>query len=155
MAVRFLELPENERVRLLVQRLWCFGAEHPTCLMIRSVVVPLMLQDSQHFSLLQTLFSRLGFADGDSWSDDRSRGAPFLAPIGAIEVIHGDAPAQCDLLMEVKHLDTVLAIVEELGILLQTAPYDTHWNSRLAVAKLPTGLRVGFFEFKDAAKRAA
>lgn len=121
--------------------------------MIKSVVVPTFVGQDQSFDELRAVFTELGFRHGEGWDDDLSRGAPFLAPLGGLEVIQGEPPARADILVEVLDLDRVRSVVEKHGLTIADAPHDTHWNSRLFVVELPNGFRVAFFEY--AAQKAS
>ena len=115
--------------------------------MVKSVVVPWMVASQQEGAELSRVFSALGFKDGESWSDATSEGAPHLAPLGAIEVIHGTPPAPADLIVEVHDLGTAVTRLRDLGTQIVCEPYDSHWKSRVCVAQVG-GKRVAFFEFK-------
>jgi hypothetical protein len=116
--------------------------------MVKSVVVPWMVASQQEGAELSRIFTALGFSDGDGWSDSRSAGAPYLAPLGAIEVIHGTPPAPADLIVEVHELDKTFANLRTLGTEIACEPYDSHWGSRVCIAQIGTK-KVAFFEFKQ------
>jgi hypothetical protein len=114
--------------------------------MVKSVVVPWMVASEQEGAELSRIFSALGFKDGDGWCDSNSAGAPHLAPLGAIEVIHGTPPAPADLIVEVHDLAGAVASLKRLGAEIACEPYDSHWGSRVCVAQIGTK-RVAFFQF--------
>ncbi|HWC19421.1 MAG TPA: 6,7-dimethyl-8-ribityllumazine synthase, partial [Terriglobales bacterium] len=122
--------------------------------MIRSLT--LVRQTSpEKFERLSALLRALGFEDGNGWSDEHSRGAPFLAPVGSLELVNGKAPAEPEILIEVSDLDTAYQVVKKH---LQGANADigeitdTHWKSRIFSIQLDKNLRVGFWAFNDPKK---
>lgn len=114
---------------------------------MKSVVVPWMVESRRAAAELSRIFSTLGFQDGESWSDAASEGVPHLAPLGAIEVIHGTPPAPAELIVEVNDLTAAVTRLRDLGTQIVCEPYDSHWQSRVCVAQVG-GRRVAFFEFK-------
>ena len=115
--------------------------------MVKSVVVPWIVESRREGAELSRIFSSLGFKDGEGWSDAASEGVPHLAPLGAIEVIHGTPPAPADLIVEVHDLATAVTRLRDLGTQIVCEPYDSHWQSRVCVSQVG-GRRVAFFEFK-------
>jgi 6,7-dimethyl-8-ribityllumazine synthase len=122
--------------------------------MIRSLTL-VRLTTAEKFERLSALLSALGFEDGQSWQDEFSRGAPFLAPVGGLELVDGRAPAEPDILIEVSDLDSAYQIAKkhlrgseiELGEIT-----DTHWKSRVFSLLLDKNVRVGFWAFDDPSK---
>jgi 6,7-dimethyl-8-ribityllumazine synthase len=122
--------------------------------MIRSLTL-VRRTASEKFEQLSALLRTLGFEDGAGWSDQHSRGAPFLAPIGSLELVDGGAPAEPDILIEVTDLDTAHQLArkhlpEGAGKII-----DTHWKSRVFSVHLDENLRVGFWAFNDPHKSQA
>jgi hypothetical protein len=114
--------------------------------MVKSVVVPWMVSSQEEGAELSRIFSALGFSNGDGWSDAKGAGAPYLAPLGAIELIHGTPPAPADVIVEVQSLESVVARLRETSVEILCDPYDSHWGSRICVARIGAK-RVAFFEF--------
>jgi hypothetical protein len=114
--------------------------------MIKSVVVPWMVASNAELRQLQSLLRDLGFKDGEGWNDRRSSGTPHLAPLGAIEVIHGTPPATADLIIEVEDVEALHQRLMTIGVEIACGPYDSHWNSRVCVAAIGVK-RVAFFNF--------
>lgn len=125
-------------------------------------VVPVASEDA--YAKLGSLFRSLGFEEGKGWSvdDDRGadggKGAPFLAPLGNLELVVGREPAVATLLVEVTQLDAVYAVVRawmagnfrtEEAVVRLSAVAPTHWNSRLFTADLGEGLKIGFWESEN------
>jgi len=125
--------------------------------MIRSLTL-VRQTTPEKFERLSVLLRALGFEDGAGWSDEHSRGAPFLAPVGSLELVDGLQPAQPEILIEVSDLDTAYQIAKkhlqgtgtDIGEIA-----DTHWKSRVFSIELDTNLRVGFWAFHDPAKSPA
>ena len=72
-------------------------------------VAPIASEDA--FEKLGSLFRSLGFEPGKGWTVDGAQGAPFLAPVGNLELVTGRAPAVPPMLIETTQLDTVYASV--------------------------------------------
>ncbi|HTV82252.1 MAG TPA: 6,7-dimethyl-8-ribityllumazine synthase [Acidobacteriaceae bacterium] len=113
------------------------------------------------FDRLVSFFSALGFAPGRSWDQPAerpgaaSRGRPFLAPLGNLELIDGELPTlKTHLLVEVTELDAVHEVArrwlkqygaeDRLGTV-----EETHWKSRLFTAEPVPGFTVAFWEWSD------
>jgi 6,7-dimethyl-8-ribityllumazine synthase len=119
--------------------------------MIRSLTL-VRRTSPEKFEQLSRLLRALGFEDGPGWSDEHSRGAPFLAPIGSLELVDGRAPAEPDILIEVSDLDTAHQLAKKhLGDAVGEIE-GTHWKSRVFLVELDSRLRVGFWAFNDSSK---
>ena len=119
-------------------------------------IAPVASEDA--YAKLGSLFRSLGLEEGKGWDVDGAKGAPFLAPIGNLELVVGRAPATPNILIETTQLDAVYASVrawmaanfrtEEAVVRLST-PAETHWNSRLFTADLAPGLKIGFWQSEN------
>jgi len=116
--------------------------------MIRSLTL-VRRTSRERFEQLSTLLRSLGFENGAGWSDEHSRGAPFLAPVGNLELVDGRAPAGPDILIEVQDLDAAHQIAKKHLPSTIGEIEDTHWKSRVFTAQLDSELRVGFWAFND------
>ena len=122
--------------------------------MIRSLTV-VRQTTAEKFEKLSALLRALGFEEGNGWSDEHSRGAPFLAPIGSLELVDGRAPAEPEILIEVSDLESAYQIAKkhlpgagtDIGEIA-----DTHWKSRVFSIQFDKNLRVGFWAFNDPRK---
>jgi 6,7-dimethyl-8-ribityllumazine synthase len=119
-------------------------------------IAPVASEDA--YAKLGSLFRSLGFEEGKGWDVDGGRGAPFLAPLGNLELVVGRAPATPNILIETTELDAVYAVVRawmaanfrtEEAVVRLTTPAPTHWNSRLFTADLAPGLKVGFWQSEN------
>ncbi len=119
-------------------------------------IAPIASEDA--YAKLGSLFRSLGFAEGKGWEVDGGRGAPFLAPLGNLELVFGRPPAVPNILIEATQLDAVYAIVRawmaanfrtEEAVVRLSSPAETHWNSRLFTADLAPGLKIGFWESEN------
>jgi len=119
--------------------------------MIRSI--SLVRQTSpKKFEQIAALLRALGFEEGSGWLDEQSRGTPFLAPIGSLELVDGSAPREPDILIEVSDLDTAHRFAKKHMGTATLEIKDTHWKSRVFSVELDTNLRVGFWAFNDPLK---
>jgi 6,7-dimethyl-8-ribityllumazine synthase len=101
---------------------------------------------------LSTLLRALGFEDGLGWNDEHSRGVPFNAPIGCLELVAGQAPKGPEILVEVNDLDTAHSLAQKhLGAGVAEIS-STHWKSRIFSVDLADTLRIGFWAFDDPTK---
>ena len=119
-------------------------------------IVPIASEDV--YAKLGSLFRSLGFEEGKGWDVDGGKGAPFLAPLGNLELVVGRAPAVPTILVETTQLEAVYAAVRawmaanfrtEEAVVRLTPVEATHWNSRLFTADLAPGLKVGFWQSEN------
>jgi len=54
--------------------------------MIRSLTL-VRQTSAKKFEQIVALLRALGFEQGAGWNDEHSRGAPFLAPVGSLELV--------------------------------------------------------------------
>jgi 6,7-dimethyl-8-ribityllumazine synthase len=117
------------------------------------------------FDELVSFFSSLGFEPGHSWDEparqpgSASRGRPFLAPLGNLELIDGQLPTlKTQLLVEVTGIDAVHQAARQwfkahpIGNKAESrisAVEDTHWKSRLFTAEPIPGFPIAFWEHLD------
>jgi len=108
----------------------------------------------EKFEQLSTLLRSLGFEDGTGWSGEHSKGAPFLAPLGTLELVNGRKPPVPEVLIEVRDLDTAHQLArkqfhDDVGEI-----EDTAWKSRIFSLQLDGTSRIGFWAFNDPEKSA-
>src|SRR6185437_808018 len=106
------------------------------------------------FGALASFFAALGFEPGKGWDDDSSRGRPFLAPVGNLEIVDGSARASAGTWIEVTALDDVRRIVErwladhhQTGRLSEIE--ETFWKSRTFSVEPVPGFPLTFWEWLD------
>lgn len=111
------------------------------------------------FERLASFLGALGFAQGLGWVEETSRGASFLAPIGNVELIHGEMPAPSDICVEVTAIDAVhqaaAAWLHALGHDPSSGPTEivsTHWKSRMFSVTPEPGHTFTFWAWKDPLK---
>jgi 6,7-dimethyl-8-ribityllumazine synthase len=119
--------------------------------MIKGLTVVRAARTAAEFDTLLSFFAALGLEPGKGWADDKSRGAPFLAPLGSLEFVVGKMPATPEMLIEVAGLDAVHAVAEAWAAKnnagQRISPVGaTHWNSRVFTAEPVAGIIVGFWE---------
>jgi 6,7-dimethyl-8-ribityllumazine synthase len=126
--------------------------------MIKGITSIAPIASEDVYAKLGSLFRSLGFEEGKGWDIDGGKGAPFLAPIGNLELVFGRAPAVPDILVETTQLDAVYATVRawmaanfrtEEAVVRLSAPAETHWKSRLFTADLAPGLKIGFWQSEN------
>jgi 6,7-dimethyl-8-ribityllumazine synthase len=119
--------------------------------MIRSLTL-VRRTSAEKFEQLSTLLRALGFEDGAGWNHEHSRGAPFLAPVGSLELVDGPAPDEPDILIEVSDLDSAHQLARKHLPEGAGEIADTRWKSRVFSVQLDADLRVGFWAFADPQK---
>ena len=114
------------------------------------------------YDTLVSFFSVLGFEDGKSWDDESSRGRPFLAPLGNLEIIDGAVHAAtgsaADTFIEVTSLDAVRQVTEN-WLARNLSPSEaakrisptaeTNWKSRVFTVEPVPGASFAFWEWTD------
>jgi 6,7-dimethyl-8-ribityllumazine synthase len=112
------------------------------------------------YDRLASFFSVLGFAPGKGWSEEDSRGAAFLAPLGNLEFVDGKFPSTADVLIEVTALDAVhqaaatwlRAQAGEEGAARLSEITETHWKSRIFTVEPEPGFAFSFWAWTDPQK---
>jgi 6,7-dimethyl-8-ribityllumazine synthase len=117
------------------------------------------------FDRLASFFAALGFAPGNGWQEDGSRGALFLVPLGRLEIIDGTVPSTANILVEVTSLDAIHQTVEAWlrahpapgqsgdASTSQLSPIaETDWRSRLFTVEPEPGHRFSFWAWIDPVK---
>lgn len=131
--------------------------------MIKGITFIRSVHSEADFDELVSFFSALGFEPGRSWDQPArdagmaSRGRPFLAPLGNLELVDGVPPTvQTDLLIEVTAIDSVHQVAQSwLRSRSQSAQTsigaveETHWQSRLFTVQPIPGFSVAFWEWSD------
>ena len=121
--------------------------------MIRAITIVRQARRSGEFDSLVEFFDSLGLERGQGWKRDTGCGASFLAPVGNLEVVSGQAPADTDLLIEVTDLDALFALMQKQERKIVKKIAETHWGARLFVVQPAEEVRVAFFEFTHQAKK--
>lgn len=122
---------------------------------MKGITLVRAVRTAAEFESVKSLLAAVGLEAGQAWSNDQSRGAPFLAPLGNLEFVEGKLPATPEILIEVTSLDTVrevaLGWAAKAGLTEGSiAPIAaTHWNSRLFTAEPVPGVVLGFWEYDD------
>jgi 6,7-dimethyl-8-ribityllumazine synthase len=126
--------------------------------MVKGLTVVERVGGAEEYARLGRLFAALGFEAGTGWKDEQGEGAPFLAPVGNLELVTGRLPATPRLLVEVTQLDHVHGVVKtwleresaaSASISELSAVEATHWNSRMFTVKLTEGLELGFWQSEN------
>jgi 6,7-dimethyl-8-ribityllumazine synthase len=117
------------------------------------------------YDRLAGFFAALGFAPGNGWQEEGSRGASFLAPLGNLEFVDGRFPSTADILVEVTSLDSVHHVAEawlrahavpgesgDAAVSRLSPISETHWRSRLFTVEPEPGFRFSFWAWSDPVK---
>jgi 6,7-dimethyl-8-ribityllumazine synthase len=126
--------------------------------MIKGITFVRLAASAEAYDQLSSFFSALGFEPGRGWQLDGSRGAPFLAPIGNLEVVDtsagGSLPATPDILIQVVGLDAIHQVAK--AWLATNAPdsditeiSDTFWKSRSFAVEPVPGHSFAFWEWPE------
>ncbi len=111
------------------------------------------------YERLASFFAALGFAPGQGWQEENSRGASFLAPVGNLEFVDGEMPGTTDVFVEVTALDAVHQAATawfrgegiESSVRLSDIA-DTHWQARTFTAEPESGHQFTFWAWNDPLK---
>lgn len=114
-------------------------------------------KSAEEFERWSGFLAALGFEPGRGWEDGDGRGAPFLAPLGNLEIVTGRVPTTATMLVEVRQLDAVRQAAvrwaesrgesaETMGL---TEIAETHWKSRAFDVEPVAGERMTFWEWSD------
>lgn len=122
--------------------------------MIKGITFVRPAASAAEFELLASFFSALGFEPGKGWDDDSSRGRPFLAPVGNLEIVDGAARASAGTWIEVTALDDVRRVAERWLAERQQAGQlteieETFWKSRTFAVEPVPGFPLTFWEWLD------
>jgi 6,7-dimethyl-8-ribityllumazine synthase len=115
------------------------------------------------YERLASFFAALGFASGAGWTEENSRGAAFLAPLGNLEFVDGEFPPTADVLVEVTALDAVHQAAAswlrveggEAGSARLTPIAETHWKARIFTVEPEAGFAFSFWAWTDPMKGKA
>lgn len=144
--------------------------------MIKGLTTVAQIASEADFVELAELFQSLGFEPGRGWStrsegngtrtssegtgriEGAAQGAPFLAPLGNLELVYGRRPAEPPLLIEVTALDEIHATVKAWLLARRSGeettrdisePTLTDWNARLFTVQLHPGFSVAFWQSEN------
>jgi 6,7-dimethyl-8-ribityllumazine synthase len=129
--------------------------------MIKGITFVRPADSAEVFDTLTSFFSALGFEPGKGWDDESSRGRPFLAPVGNLEIVDGKASESAGTWIEVTALEDVRQVVEHwLAEHLSaaeaakriTATEETFWKSRMFTVDPVPGFPLVFWEWSDPLK---
>jgi len=128
--------------------------------MIKGISILRPAASAAAFERLSSFFAALGFAPGKGWTEEGSRGASFLAPLGNIEFVDGSLPSTTDILVEVTSLDSLYQATEAWlranggdAAASRISPIaETHWKSRLFTVEPELGFSFSFWAWSDPVK---
>jgi hypothetical protein len=118
---------------------------------IKSLVVPRFVAREDEVEKVKACLLELGFRSGEGWNDERSRGEPLLAPVGALEFFHGQPPAAADVIVEVEDVQRALDIITRHGMKVLCPVARTHWGADLFVAAIGY-CHIAFFRWAEEAE---
>ena len=140
--------------------------------MIKGISFLRLAGSASAYDRLAGFLRALGFAPGLGWDEETnagredlpaetpvSRGTSFLAPLGNLELVHGEMPAPSDICVEVTAIDAVhqaaAAWIREHGIDASARLSDiaaTHWKSRMFTVEPEPGHAFSFWAWEDPLK---
>jgi 6,7-dimethyl-8-ribityllumazine synthase len=122
--------------------------------MIKGITTIRHAGSAKEFKALSKLFDALGFERGTPWKTARGQGAPFLAPLGQIELVEGLETIHADIWVEVTDLDSILELLTKEKVKTSASIQQTAWDSRFLVAEPAKGLKVLFWQKDRPAQNA-
>jgi 6,7-dimethyl-8-ribityllumazine synthase len=114
--------------------------------------------EGAEFERLSDFLSAMGFEPARGWARDGSRGAPFRAPVGELELYEGARDISTEIWVEVTALDDVRVAARQWmaahadgsdADLRVGETSETFWKSRTFTAEPVPGLRIAFWEWAD------
>ncbi len=127
--------------------------------MIKSITILRRTPSSSSLRSIEKFFDGLGFEPGLNWKDTRSQGSGFIAPVGQVEFVSGEAPALAGIMIQVTGLDTLHGIIHRRGGAARSrrpSPIaQTAWGARLFYAEPAPGARIAFWEWASPEKQPA
>ncbi len=120
--------------------------------MIKSITIVRQAKSAAEFDSLSSLFESLGFERGREWHsapDARgagSRGVPFHAPQGSVELVEHLPPEGGGIWVEVSDVGSVYAQAKKSGIGTTTEIAPTSWKSRYFVVEAKLDFKVTFWQ---------
>ena len=121
--------------------------------MIKGVTVLRAAKSAEEWERWTGFLAALGFEPGRGWNEAESKGAPFLAPLGNIEILQGEMPSTAAVLIEVRQLDAVRAAALRWAEGVRAATIgeieETDWKSRIFHVEPVAGERLSFWEWSD------
>ncbi len=109
------------------------------------------------YDRLSSFCAAMGFAEGAGWTEEGSRGASFVAPLGNIEFIEGELPSVADIMIEVTSIDSAYQAAQtwlraqyaDDASTRIDAVAETHWKARMFTAEPETGFKISFWAWTD------
>jgi 6,7-dimethyl-8-ribityllumazine synthase len=128
--------------------------------MIKGISFLRSTESTAVYDRLGCFFAALGFARGAGWSEEHSKGAAFLAPLGNLELVDGEFPSTADVLVEVTALDAVYQAAHSWlhdegakdGEERLSPITETNWKSRIFTVEPEPGFRLSFWAWSDPLK---
>jgi len=133
--------------------------------MIKGISILRPAGSAAAYERLASFFAALGFGRGAGWSEESSKGASFLAPLGNLEFVDGEFPSTADVLVEVTALDAVHQAAAawlsaqggdeaaaRLAPVRLSAITETHWKSRIFTVEPEPGHSFSFWAWTDPLK---
>ncbi len=125
--------------------------------MIKGITLVRRAASPEVYEQLSSFFAALGFEPGRGWNLEGGRGAPFLAPIGNLEVVEGPVPAPAEVLIQVVGLDSIYEIAKSW--MVANAPQsplaeitETSWKSRVFTIEPVAGHNFALWEWTEPLK---
>jgi 6,7-dimethyl-8-ribityllumazine synthase len=124
--------------------------------MIKAISFLRQAGSAASFDRLASFLAALAFAPGRRWQEEESRGAPFVAPQGRVELIDGKFPPTSEIVIEVSSVDAAHQAAENwlraqgLDPAARISPIaETQWNSRLFTVEPEPGFPLSFWAWSD------
>lgn len=114
--------------------------------MIKGITTIRYTGDAKEFAALDHLLDALGFERGRPWKSPHSQGQPFLAPVGKLEIIAGEARFPADLWVEVTDLDSLHMLLKKKKVKFVADISDTDWGSRVLVVEPAKAVKIAFWQ---------
>ena len=118
--------------------------------MIKTFHKLIVCKNNEEYETLQKFFRSLGFATGETWDGQRSKGSKFEVPESGVEIGTGEGFPDADLVIEVDNVDIVYQYAKENNLTVVQEIGDLDWGARLFTISMPLNLgQLAVFSYNE------
>jgi 6,7-dimethyl-8-ribityllumazine synthase len=118
--------------------------------MIKTFHKLIVCKNNEEYETLQKFFRSLGFAIGETWDGQRSKGSKFEVPESGVEIGTGEGFPDADLVIEVDNVDIVYQYAKENNLTVVQEIGDLDWGARLFTISMPLNLgQLAVFSYNE------
>jgi 6,7-dimethyl-8-ribityllumazine synthase len=117
--------------------------------MIKSIHRLFAVASEAEYAALETFFTSLGLAAGESWEGRRSKGLKLDAPESGVELFRGEGAPEAELVLEVDNASIVADAARRLGYKFLSEPAEADWGAQIFTLEMPGGGRLAIFSYNE------